>query len=76
VSTDVTASEKLRRKRGVICEKPVVETLHRLLSFAKCPDSDCAYVHALSIPLYPSLREEEIEHVTKTLKIVSKKCPP
>jgi len=48
--------------------------LHRLLSFVKCPDSDCAYVHALSIPLYPSLREEEIEHVTKTLKIVSKKC--
>ena len=67
---------KEAKKRGVICEKPVWKPLHRDLPNLKCPNSDYAYAHALSIPLYPSLREEEIEHVTKTLKIVSKKCLP
>ena len=67
---------KAAKEKGVICEKPVWKPLHRLLSSVKCPNSDYAYVHALSIPLYPSLREEEIEHVTKTLRIVSKKCLP
>ena len=66
--------QKAAKQKGVICEKPVWKPLHRLLHSVKCPNSDYAYVHALSIPLYPSLREEEIEHVTKTLKIVSKKC--
>jgi dTDP-4-amino-4,6-dideoxygalactose transaminase len=66
--------QKAAKEKGVICEKPVWKPLHRLLSSVKCPNSDYAYAHALSIPIYPSLREEEIEHVTKTLKIVSKKC--
>lgn len=67
---------KEAKKRGVICEKPVWKPLHRDLANLKCPNSDRAHAHALSIPIYPSLKEEEIEHVTKTLKIVSKKCLP
>jgi dTDP-4-amino-4,6-dideoxygalactose transaminase len=65
---------KEAKKRGVICEKPVWKPLHRDLPNLKCPNSDYAHAHALSIPLYPSLREEEIEHVTRTLEIVFKKC--
>jgi perosamine synthetase len=67
---------KAVKEKGVICEKPVWKPLHRLLSSVKCPNSDYAYAHALSIPLYPSLREEEIEHVAKTLKMVFRKCLP
>lgn len=65
--------EKEARKGGVICEKPVWKPLHKDLAGVKCPNSDHAYTYALSIPIYPSLREEEIEHVTGTLKLIFKK---
>lgn len=42
----------------------------------KCLNSDYVPAHALSIPLYPGLREEEIEHVAGTLKAVLKKQLP
>lgn len=65
--------QKEARKRGVMCEKPVWKPLHKDLPNVKCPNSDYAHSHALSIPLYPSLREKEIEHVTATLKTLFKK---
>jgi perosamine synthetase len=71
--------EEIQRKakeKGVQCEKPVWKPLHKHLPNLKCPNSDYAHAHALSIPLYPSLREEEIEHVTRTLKALFKKHSP
>ena len=55
------------KKHGVICEKPVWKPLHRLLPNARCPISDHSWKHNLSLPIYPSLKKEESEHVTKTL---------
>jgi len=73
----LTEKEKLireeARKNGVMCEKPVWKPLHKDLRNLKCPNSDYAHAHALSIPIYPSLREEEIEHVTRSLKAAFKK---
>jgi dTDP-4-amino-4,6-dideoxygalactose transaminase len=60
------------KEKGVMCEKPVWKPLHEDISGTKCPNSDYVHAHALSIPLYPGLREEEIEHVTRTLKTVLK----
>ena len=51
------------KKNGVMCERPVFQPLHRGLTSFKCPNSDLAYDHALSIPIYPMLSEEEIEYV-------------
>jgi len=62
--------QKEARKRGVICEKPVWKPLHQDFSNIKCPNSDYAHDHALSIPLYPSLSEEEVGHVVETLKTI------
>jgi dTDP-4-amino-4,6-dideoxygalactose transaminase len=58
---------KIAKKNGVICEKPVWKPLHRFFPSVKCPNSDHALKHTLSVPLYPSLKEEEVEYVAKTL---------
>jgi perosamine synthetase len=56
------------KENGVMCEKPVWRPLNELLLYRKCPNSDYASKHVLSLPLYPSLKEEEFLHVTKTLR--------
>jgi dTDP-4-amino-4,6-dideoxygalactose transaminase len=65
--------QKEARKGGVTCEKPIWKPLHKELPDVKCPNTDYAQAHALSIPIYPSLREEEIEHVTRSLRAAFKK---
>jgi dTDP-4-amino-4,6-dideoxygalactose transaminase len=59
-------------KKGIICEKPVWEPIHQSLRQAECPNSDYAYNHALSIPIYPSLTEQEIKYVTENLGTILK----
>jgi dTDP-4-amino-4,6-dideoxygalactose transaminase len=60
--------QRVIRKNGVMCERPIWEPLHRSLRETKCPNSDYLYDHSLSIPLYPSLSEEEVEHVARTVE--------
>jgi dTDP-4-amino-4,6-dideoxygalactose transaminase len=60
--------QRVIKKNGVMCERPIWEPLHRSLREIKCPNSDYLYDRSLSIPLYPSLSEEEVEHVAKTVK--------
>jgi perosamine synthetase len=59
--------QRVMKKNGVICQRPIWEPLHRSFREIKCPNSDYLYDHSLSIPLYPSLSEEEVEHVAKTV---------
>lgn len=60
--------QRVTKKNGVICERPIWEPLHRSFRDIKCPNSDYLYDHSLSIPLYPSLSEEEVERVAKTVE--------
>lgn len=53
---------------GITCERPVFMPLHRNSMQAECPNSDRAHEHALSIPLYPSLSQEEVDYVIATLE--------
>jgi dTDP-4-amino-4,6-dideoxygalactose transaminase len=55
------------KKKGVICQPPVFEPIHSSLASVKCPNSDRAFEEALSVPLYPSLTDEEIEYLIQTL---------
>jgi len=55
------------QSKGIICEKPVSRPLNKELPMFKCPNSDRAYEQALSIPLYPSLSENEIEYLLEAL---------
>jgi perosamine synthetase len=68
--------QKEAKEKGVMCEKPVWKPLHKDIPSIKCPNSEYVHTHALSIPLYPGLREEEIDYVTRTLKAVLKKHLP
>jgi len=59
--------QKIARKKGIRCEKPVFKPLSKNFPTVKCPKSDYIYDHALSIPLYPSLTRPKIDYVTRSL---------
>ncbi len=58
------------KKRGVICETPVNKPLHISLGLKNFGNSDKAKQKGLSIPIYPSLSEAEIEHIIRTMEHV------
>jgi dTDP-4-amino-4,6-dideoxygalactose transaminase len=62
--------QKIMRRNGVICEKPVSKPLHRNLEAKRfdCPNSDKAFAECLSIPIYPNLSEDEIRYVLQKLE--------
>ncbi len=54
-------------RRGVQCRRPVFQSLHRYLGLESFPQSDVAHDTALSIPIYPSLSEDDAARVTQAL---------
>ncbi|MCK4851693.1 MAG: DegT/DnrJ/EryC1/StrS family aminotransferase, partial [Candidatus Omnitrophica bacterium] len=57
------------REKGIMCSKPVFKPLHRYLEMRSgFRNTDEAYSNALSIPVYPSLTEEERERVIKAVR--------
>lgn len=50
--------EQLDRK-GVACRRPVSRPIHQLLGLTTCPGADAVFEHALSIPVYPTLTDQE-----------------
>ncbi len=54
-------------KKSVCCRRPIYEPLHRLLGLESggFPTAEEVAENALSLPIYPSLKEEEVEHVIK-----------
>jgi len=58
--------ERLER-RGVCCRRPVFRPLHRYLGLDGYPVSEEAYRTALSIPIYPSLTDQEAARTTQAL---------
>jgi perosamine synthetase len=63
-----TLIQQKTKQKGVVCEKPVHMPIHKYFSLGSCPNSDIAYDRALSVPLYPSLAEEEVEYVVTTMR--------
>jgi dTDP-4-amino-4,6-dideoxygalactose transaminase len=54
-------------QRGVCCRRPVFRPLHRYLVLKGYPVSEEAYRTALSIPIYPSLTDEEVARTAHAL---------
>lgn len=52
---------------GIGCRRPVYRPLHRYLGLAGFPESDAVWEHALSIPIYPSLTDGEVERIVAAL---------
>ena len=56
---------------GVCCEKPIFKPLHQYVnSKAKLPNTERTMLRALSIPIYPSLTNDEISRVCNTIEKV------
>ena len=58
---------KSLRAKGVGCARPVYMPIHRYLRQGGYPITDKAWDHSLSIPIYPSLTEEENAHIVHSL---------
>lgn len=58
------------RKRGIRCRRPVFKPLHRYLQLSGFPNTDGAWEKAVSIPLYPALKEEEAYFIIDTMKSI------
>jgi dTDP-4-amino-4,6-dideoxygalactose transaminase len=54
-------------QQGVHCRKPVFRPLHRYLDQSGFPNSDEVDRTALSIPLYPDLRDDEVRQIQQSL---------
>ena len=55
------------RKKGVECRKPVFKPLHRYFASNGYPASDEAWNTAVSIPLYPSLGNDEVLQIVRSM---------
>lgn len=56
--------------QGVMCRRPVFRPLHRYLGLDGFPETDQAWEHTLSVPIYPSLTDAEVERVVGAMKVV------
>ena len=55
--------------QGVTCARPVFKPLHRYFnSSTELPNTDRAMRRALSIPIYPSLSDDEVASICNTIK--------
>ncbi len=55
-------------RQGVQCRRPIFKPLHRYLGLDGFPESERAFRSALSVPLYPSLSDEEVQRVITCLQ--------
>ena len=58
------------RKRGIICRRPVFKPIHRYLQLTGFPNTDDAWEKAVSIPIYPALKQEEAYCIIDTIKSI------
>ena len=61
------------RKRGIECRRPVFKPIHRYLQLPGCPVTDDVGEKAVSIPIYPHLKEEEVHLIVDSVKTILNK---
>jgi perosamine synthetase len=59
-------------QQGVQCRRPVFRPLHRSLGLDEFPHTEQAQAQACSVPLYPSLTDEEVAQVISVVSEVLK----
>jgi len=57
-------------KRGIECRRPVFKPLHRYLQLSGYPATDRVWEKAVSIPIYPALKQEDAHFITDTIKSI------
>jgi dTDP-4-amino-4,6-dideoxygalactose transaminase len=56
------------RKEGIDCRKPIFKPLHEYLKLPEFPVTAELFQQAVSIPLYPSLKDEEVKTIIDAVK--------
>jgi dTDP-4-amino-4,6-dideoxygalactose transaminase len=64
-SCSVRAMIRKMESKGVACRRPIYKPLHTYLKKTGFPGTDEIYKRAISIPIYPSLGREQIDHICK-----------
>ncbi len=61
---------KRLQQKGIHCAAPIYKPLHQYLRLSNCPVSEQLTKEAISVPIYPSLTEAEVQYILKKLKQV------
>ncbi|MBI5788272.1 MAG: DegT/DnrJ/EryC1/StrS family aminotransferase [Candidatus Schekmanbacteria bacterium] len=56
------------RKMGIDCTRPVYKPLHHYLSQSGFPVAQAVWEQALSLPIYPTLRDEQIRYIIRSVQ--------
>ena len=72
--SDVPGTIARLRAEGITAAKPVFKPLHRYLNLDGFPNTEKIYNSAVSIPCYPALSDEDVEHVCTALLKVGSTC--
>ena len=60
------------REAGIAYRRPVFKPLHHFLGMTDYPETEAAFIGTLSIPLYPSLSDAEVETILHHLQSILK----
>lgn len=55
------------RDKGIECKKPVYKPIHQYFGLKEFPVAEKVHKSAISIPIYPSLTDEEVNFIIKTI---------
>jgi dTDP-4-amino-4,6-dideoxygalactose transaminase len=67
MGTDSAPAIRRAAQHGIGCERPVHTPLHRLLRLPGFPQTEDAWRHCISIPIYPSLSQAETEKIIQVM---------
>ncbi|MBI3800471.1 MAG: DegT/DnrJ/EryC1/StrS family aminotransferase [Deltaproteobacteria bacterium] len=68
VSPHLDSLQDFASRQAISCRRPIFRPLHRYLDQPGFPATEAVWSQALSIPLYPSLTEEEVERIISCLQ--------
>jgi perosamine synthetase len=73
VNQDVAGWISQMENAEIACAKPVYRPLHHYIDSKACPHADLAFQKTLSIPIYPTLSDSDIERVVAAVSKTYKK---
>ncbi|MDO9575929.1 MAG: DegT/DnrJ/EryC1/StrS family aminotransferase [bacterium] len=59
------------QNKGIECRRPVYKPLHHYLTCEGFPVADKVYKDAVSIPIYPSLSDKDVDYIIETVRGIS-----
>ena len=65
---DIESFLKLSKEKGINCERPVFKPLHRYMNLSGFTNTDSVWENAVSIPIYPTLTEKNINIIIEFIK--------